>query len=270
MVKLSLEFLGSGTSVGVPCIGCDCPVCTSTDPLNKRLRSSALVRGYDAAGNVATTVVIDTSADFRQQMLRAGVRHLDAVLISHHHADHVVGIDDVRRYNALQNAPLDCWATPGTLATLRQSFWYVFSDVDYVRWGLPCLRPRPIAHGQPIEVGCLRIEPLALDHEVIQNTGFRITCDGSAALAYCLDVKRIPPESYARLKGTHTLVLDMLRETPHPTHMSLSEALEAVARIAPQRAWFAHIAHEVDHRALEARLPPHIRVAYDGLVLEIS
>jgi len=270
MPKLSLEFLGSGTSVGVPAIGCDCAVCASADPRNKRLRSSALVRGFTAAGRPATTVVIDTSADFRQQMLRSRVRALDAVLMTHHHADHVVGIDDVRRFNALQNTPLDCWATPETLASLRRSFEYVFVDDDSLRWGLPCLRPRPFAYGQPFEVGCLRIEPLEQDHTVIVSSGFRITCAGSPALAYCLDLKRFPPATIERLKGVHTLVLDMLREKPHPTHLSLGEALEIVAEIKPKRTYFAHIAHEVDHAVLQARLPRGVWLAYDGLVVDLD
>jgi phosphoribosyl 1,2-cyclic phosphate phosphodiesterase len=279
MARLSLEFLGSGTSVGVPAIGCECRVCASDDPLNKRLRSSVLLRGIH--GETATTVVIDTSADFRQQMLRAKVRRVDAVVITHHHADHVVGIDDVRRFNTLQRAPIDCFATAATLTTLRRSFPYVFVEGEHVNWGLPALRPCPMTFGVPFDVGCLRIVPLELDHEVIVSSGFVITCGGntgggatsgtSASLGYCVDVKRIPQVSMERLKGVHTLVLDMLREAPpHPTHLSLGEALEIVARVAPRRAYLAHIGHEIEHRTVESRLPPHVRLAYDGLVVELD
>ena len=270
-MKLSLEFLGTGTSVGVPVIGCECTVCSSTDPLNKRLRSSALVRGYNPAGELDTTVIIDTSPDFRQQILRARtkVRRLDAVIITHYHADHVVGIDDVRRFNAMQNQAIDCWATPATLSSLKHSFGYVFANEVGLKHGLPCLNPRPITIGEPFEIGCLRFVPLDQDHYVLRTLGFRITCRDSEPLSYCLDVKRIPEQSYEALQGTHTLVLDMLREKPHLTHMNLSEALEAVRRIAPRRTFFAHCAHEVDHRALESNLPPDIRLAYDGLVLEM-
>ena len=143
-MKFSLEILGSGTSVGVPVIGCACAVCTSTDPRNNRLRSSALVRGYDGGGQLETTVIIDTAPDFRQQMLRARVQKLDGVIITHYHADHVVGIDDVRRFNSIQKRVIDLWATPETLASLRRSFGYVFQESGDVRPGLPCLRARTI------------------------------------------------------------------------------------------------------------------------------
>ncbi|HYG77490.1 MAG TPA: MBL fold metallo-hydrolase [Planctomycetota bacterium] len=268
-MKLTLEFLGSGTSVGVPVIGCECAVCQSSDSLNKRLRSSVLIRAWDDAGALQTTVLIDTSPDFRQQMLRAKVKQLDAVIISHYHADHVVGIDDVRRFNHMQNRAIDCWARPETLASLKQSFGYVFVEDNNVRWGLPCLTPRPFAFGEAFTIGALRFEPFVLDHQVMLNTGLRISCGSGPALAYCLDVKRIPDESFAKLQCSHTLILDMLREKSHPTHMNLEEALAAVARVNPQRAFFAHIAHEVDHRTLEAKLPQHIRLAYDGLVIEL-
>ena len=270
MARLSLELLGTGTSTGVPTIGCACAVCTSTDPLNKRLRSSALVRSSAAGGQAATAVVIDTPPDFRQQMLRSQVQRLDAVVITHGHADHVAGLDDVRRYNVMQNARLDCWATPETLAVLQRSFGYAFADDNNLLKGLPCLRPRPLAFGRTFSVGGLRFEALALDHTVLMSTGLIISSAGSPALAYCIDVKRFPPESLSRLKGVHTLVLDMLRETPHPTHLSLREALDVVERVAPERAYLAHIAHEVEHRQLEARLPPHVRLAYDGLIVELG
>jgi len=269
MGKVTLEFLGSGTSTGVPVIGCDCAVCTSPDPRNQRLRSSVLIRGTGDDGT-KTTVLIDTTPDFRQQMLRSRVQRIDALILSHYHADHVVGIDDIRRFNWIQKEVIDCWASEETLASLERSFGYVLVAKENLRIGLPCLYGRPYKYGEAFEVGCLRFLPLALDHHVLTSTGFRITCGNSKALSYVLDVKRIPPETYAALEGTDTLVLDMLREKPHPTHMNLEEAMEAVGRIKPRRTYFGHIAHEVEHRIVEEKLPPEVRIAYDGLVLEIE
>jgi phosphoribosyl 1,2-cyclic phosphate phosphodiesterase len=270
MARLTLEFLGTGTSVGIPAIGCDCAVCTSADPRNKRLRSSALVRGCDGAGR-ETTVLIDTTPDFRTQMLRARPRRLDAIVITHYHADHVVGIDDVRRFNVVQDEPIDCWGAPAALASLRHSFEYAFRGDDNLKLGLPCLRAKELAFGAPFRVGCLTIEPLELDHEVLVTTGYLFTgAGGGPSLAYCLDVKRFPPQAAARLRGVHTLVLDMLRYAPHPTHLNLDEALATVADLRPQQVWFSHIAHDVEHAALEGRLPAHIRLACDGLVARIA
>lgn len=267
-MKLSLEFLGTGTSVGVPMIGCDCAVCRSDDPRDKRLRSSAVVRGHDADGNAETTVLLDTSPDLRYQMLRSKIRRVDALIITHFHADHVAGIDDIRRFNIIQKQVLELWGTAATLASLRKSFGYVFSDT--LNYGWPSLKAREIEIGKPFQIGCLTFLPMELDHEVIKNTGLKIAHAGvenGPALSYCLDVKRISEESYRALEGTDTLVLDMLRENAHPTHMNFTEAMAAVERVRPRRAYFGHIAHEIGHAAFEARLPEHVRLAYDGLVI---
>lgn len=268
--RLTLEFLGSGTSVGVPCVACSCAVCTSTDSRNKRLRPSALVRAWEEGKpEPLCTVIIDTGPDFRTQMLRANVRRLDAVIISHYHYDHVVGIDDVRRFNHTQMQILNCWGTEHSLTRLRHSFSYIFNDGTELVPGFPNLRGKTIIPFEPFEIGPIRFEPLELDHAVMASLGFRISVGDSPAIAYCLDVKRIPPTSYDRLEGVDTLVLDMLREKIHPTHMNLEESLAAVARIRPRRAYFSHIAHETDHAATEAKLPENIRIAYDGLILEV-
>jgi len=267
-MKLSLEFLGTGTSVGVPMIGCDCAVCHSTDPRDKRLRSSALVRAHAADGRVETTVLIDTSPDLRYQVLRSKVRHIDAVVTTHFHADHVMGIDDMRRFNIIQKQVIEIWGTGATLASMRKSFGYVFSDT--LRFGWPSLTAREMKIGEPFQIGSLKFLPFNLDHEVIINTGLKITHAGmenGPALAYCLDVKRIDEEGFKALEGTDTLVLDMLRESNHPTHMSLAEALATVERVKPRRAYFGHIAHEISHAALEPRLPENVRLAYDGLTI---
>lgn len=266
-MRLTLEFLGSGTSVGVPCVGCQCSVCMSTDSRNKRLRPSVLVRAWDGE-RLLTTVIIDTGPDFRSQMLRANVQRLDAVIISHYHYDHVVGIDDVRRYNHLQHQIIDCWGSMATLDRLRHSFAYVFTTSDELRPGLPNIRTKTIVPYEPFFIGPLQFEPLEQDHAVMPSLGFRISAEGSPAIAYCLDVKTIPAQSYDRLAGVDTFIVDMLREKLHPTHMNLDEALEAVARIKPRRAFFSHIAHETDHALVESKLPAHVRIAYDGLILE--
>lgn len=264
-MSLSLEFLGTGTSVGVPVIGCDCAVCQSSDPHDKRLRSSALLRGTD--GSQHTTVLLDTTPDFRTQMLRSNVRRLDALVITHFHADHVCGIDDIRRFNVMQREIIDLWGTAATLEKMRQSFGYVFSDT--LRQGWPSIRAREIHCGTPFKIGCLEFLPFELDHQVIINTGLRISSGGGSGLGYCLDVKRFSERAFADLAGTDTLVLDMLREMQHPTHMNLEEAMAVVSRLNPRRVFFGHMGHEVSHAELERRLPEHIRLAYDGLKIEV-
>ena len=268
--KFSVEILGSGTSVGVPSIGCDCAVCLSPDPLNKRLRSSVLIRSFDDAGRNDTTVVVDTTPDFRTQMLRANVRHIDAVMITHYHADHVVGIDDVRRFNHMQQRVIDCWANPATLADIRKSFGYVLVEGDNLRFGLPCLKAREVITGERFQIGALEFLPVEMDHRVMKTTGLVITSRGSKPLAYCLDVKTMNETTLQALEGSHTLILDMLREKVHPTHMNYDEAMGVVARIKPERTYFGHIAHEVEHRSFEARLPENIRLAYDGLIIDMA
>jgi phosphoribosyl 1,2-cyclic phosphate phosphodiesterase len=265
---LSLEFLGTGTSVGVPMIGCDCAVCRSTDTRDKRLRSSAMLRGHAADGSLETSVLIDTTPDFRQQMLRSNIRRIDALVITHFHSDHVTGIDDIRRFNHIQKQVIDLWGTARTLASMRQSFGYIFSDE--LRYGWPSIRAREIVIGEPFEIGTLRFEPFELDHEVIINTGLKISQRGGPALSYCLDVKRLDSRAFEALAGTDTLVLDMLREPVHPTHMNLAEALAVIERVKPRRAYFGHIAHEISHQDLEARLPENVHLAYDGLTIEVG
>lgn len=266
-MRLTLEFLGSGTSVGVPCVGCQCDVCMSSDPRNKRLRPSVLVRAWKGT-ELLTTVVIDTGPDFRTQMLRANVQRLDGIVISHYHFDHVVGLDDARRYNHIQKQIFDCWGSLATLQKLEHSFSYIFTQGTELRPGLPNLRPRTVIPYEPFFIGHLQFEPLEQDHAVMPSLGFRISVEGAPSIAYCLDVKTIPELSYKRLENVDTFVVDMLREKLHPTHMNLDEALAAVARVNPRRAFFSHIAHETDHASIEARLPAHVRLAYDGLVLE--
>jgi phosphoribosyl 1,2-cyclic phosphate phosphodiesterase len=269
-MRMSLEFLGTGTSVGVPMIGCDCAVCRSQDSRDKRLRSSAFLRSHGTDGSPETAVLIDTSPDLRQQMLRSNIRRVDAIVITHFHADHVAGIDDVRRFNMIQQQVIEIWGTARTLASLRKSFGYVFSDT--LRYGWPSLVAREITVGEKFRIGALNFVPFDLDHEVIINTGLKISHaaqDNGPALSYCLDVKRMDEQAFRILDGTDTLVLDMLREPVHPTHMNLAEALQVIERVKPRRAYLGHIAHEVSHAGLEPRLPENVRLAYDGLTLQL-
>ena len=245
----------------MPYIGCECAVCTSDDPHNKRLRPSVLVRGGEK------TVVIDTGPDFRTQMLRAKVMRMDAVIITHFHADHFTGIDDVRRFNLISRDVIDCWSREQTHENLKKGFGYIFSEV--MRPGLPNLRPRIVEPGGGFSVGSIRFDALLLDHGRTESLGFRISnADGKGpVIAYCLDCKRVPEETVRAIEGVDILVLDMLREREHPTHLSLEEALAVVERVKPGQTWFGHMAHEVDHATMEAKLPPNVHLAYDGLVL---
>jgi len=261
--ELQLQFLGTGTSTGVPAIGCDCAVCRSDSPRNKRLRCAALVRAGD------TTVVVDTGPDFRTQMLRADVKRLDAVLLTHSHADHIVGLDDVRRYNYLQKQVLDCWALPETLDIVRRAFGYAFRDT--LKPGLPGLQAKPFRPGEAFTIGELEVTPLAVDHVVIPCAGFVFRQrDKTERIAYMVDCKRLPPATEKALEEIDILVLDMLRPQEHPRHFNLEEALTVVDRLRPGETWFTHAAHEVEHATIDEQLPRGIRMAYDGLVIRLT
>jgi phosphoribosyl 1,2-cyclic phosphate phosphodiesterase len=249
--------LGSGTSVGVPTIGCRCAVCTSDDPRDKRLRCSILI------GHGRHSIVVDTTPDFRQQMLRAGITSLDAVLMTHAHADHIMGLDDLRPFNYRRREPIPILGSPETLASIRRSFPYIF-DGREKESSVPKLDLRDLT-GDPFELCGLRITPVPLEHGSMTVYGFRI---GNAA--YLTDHSGIPEESLAKLEGLDVLFLDALRYKPHPTHSTIEQSLASVARLAPRRAFFTHICHDLSHARAEAKLPPQVRLAYDGLELEVE
>jgi phosphoribosyl 1,2-cyclic phosphate phosphodiesterase len=259
---LKVTLLGTGTSHGVPAIGCDCDVCHSPDPRDRRLRPSILIQLPDAAGG-ATNVLVDTSTDLRAQALTHNIRRIDAILFTHSHADHVLGLDEIRRYNAMQQAAIPCYADEPTLADLRRMFTYVFNPPSAVGGGLPQLTASRIMG--PFVLGGVDIVPVPIFHGRRQILGFRI-----GAFAYLTDCSRIPDESWPLLDGVRVLVLDALRDRPHPTHFSIAEALEVVARLAPERTYFTHICHDLAHAATCARLPAGVELAYDGQVLEIE
>ncbi len=255
--SIKLTVLGSGTSSGVPTIGCDCKVCTSTDPRDKRLRPSLLVQygGHN--------VVIDTTPDFRQQALRAGLRRLDAVLYTHSHADHIMGLDDVRPFNFMQRDHIPIYAAPEAMETIQACFRYVFETKP-----TESSRPKIVSHvfdSSPIELFDVAFEPLRLNHGRGTTYGFRF-----GACAYLTDHSDIPPETVEKLYGLDVLFLDALRHKPHPTHTTLARAVEWVNQLKPKRAFFTHMSHDLGHSRTEELLPEHIRLAFDGLELTLQ
>lgn len=264
--SIELIFLGTGTSHGVPVIGCDCPVCRSDDPRNKRTRSSALVRIHPdgSADGACTNILIDTAVDFRQQMLRERIDRIDAILYTHHHADHIMGLDDVRAFSDRQGR-IDCYAPSFSEDRIRNVFSYAFTAPSHNNWGgLPQLNLHAI--DGPLEIAGRRIVPIKVPHgPVISVYGYRI-----GPLAYVTDCSAIPDEAMELLRDLDVLVLDALRYTPHPTHFSVSEAIDAARCINARQTWFTHICHKIDHATLAAELPPGIQPAYDGLSVRVE
>jgi len=253
----SILVLGSGTSVGVPMIGCRCKVCRSSDPRDKRLRPSVLIRFG------AHRVLIDTSPDFRYQALRFGIDRLDAILYTHSHADHILGLDDVRPFNFMQKHEIPIHGSPETLAVIERVFRYVFNE-EPTESSKPQIVPQPFDR-DPISIAGLDFQPVRLAHGQGPVHGFRF-----GDCAYLTDHSAIPPEAALQLEGLDVLFLDALRYKPHPTHSTLEQSLETVARLKPKRAFFTHISHDLSHATVEARLPPHVRLAFDGLEIPIG
>jgi phosphoribosyl 1,2-cyclic phosphate phosphodiesterase len=254
-VATRLIILGSGTSHGVPMIGCGCAVCTSDDPRDRRTRCSAV---FQYGGH---TVLIDTSPELRLQCIANEIRRVDAILYTHHHADHVVGLDDVRIFNQRQRAAIRVLASPATLVRVQAMFPYAFvEDSDYPS-AKPRLRLEPIEG--PFELFGRRVIPIPLFHGRLHVLGFRV-----GDIAYCTDCSRIPEESYALLRDLDVLILDGLRRRPHPTHFNLEQAVGQAKRIGARRTYFTHIAHELKHAETNAELPDGMELAYDGLVCE--
>lgn len=249
---LELTFLGTGTSNGIPRIGCHCPVCESTDPRDKRNRTSAVVR------DGARSLLIDTSPELRLQAIAAGLDRIDAVLFTHHHADHTAGLDDLRRFNEIEERHLPIYANAETAESLRERFAYAFVDAFPFYGGKPDLILHEI--DGPFEILGREIVPIPVWHGRLRVFGYRID-----RLGYITDAKTIPDESIDLLRGVDTLVLNALRPGPHPTHLSVSEAVEIIQAIRPRQAYLIHLSHEATHTELEAMLPPGINVAYDQL-----
>jgi phosphoribosyl 1,2-cyclic phosphate phosphodiesterase len=249
-----ITFLGTGTSNGVPVIGCDCDVCRSTDPRDRRTRTSALIR-YDEHA-----VLIDTATELRAQALANNVRRVDAVLMTHAHADHTGGFDDLRRFNELQAAHIPVYADPGTAAMLRERYGYTFTDLFPFYGGKPDLELHEISG--PFELFGREIVPVPVLHGRLPITGFRI-----GDLAYVTDAKEIPSSSLCLLRDLDVLVLNGLRVRSHPTHLSFSEAVDVIKAVRPRRAYLVHLSHETSHAEAERLVGAGIEIAWDGLVV---
>lgn len=254
---LHITFLGTGTSQGIPVIGCDCAVCLSSDHRDKRLRCSVLIQSGDYS------MVIDAGPDFRQQMLRAKVNKLDAVLITHEHNDHIIGLDDVRPFNFKYSKDMPVYATARVQEQLKQRFSYIFSSTPYP--GAPMIRLHSIAKDQAILLNDLTLIPIEVRHGGLPVLGFRIR-----DFTYLTDVKTISEEEKEKIKGTKILVINALHHKEHHSHLNLEQALDLIDELAPEQAYLTHISHNmgtVEH--VSPTLPSHVSFAYDELKIEI-
>ncbi|MBX3243641.1 MAG: MBL fold metallo-hydrolase [Acidobacteria bacterium] len=252
---MKLTFLGTGTSTGVPSIACDCETCRSEDPRDKRLRVSVLIE------HAGKTILVDTSADFRQQALRANIRHIDAVLITHCHVDHVFGLDDIRPLNFRYGA-MPIFANDIAWVDLRRIFQYIFQPSHY-GGGLPQLVPHIVFNKAPFCIGDIEVMPLEVIHGKLPVIAYRFN-----DFAYATDLKTIPPDSMDGLRGLDVLVLDCVRIKPHSTHLNLDEALAIIEDLKPKRAFLTHLNHDILHARDSKLLPDNVEFAYDGLVAE--
>jgi phosphoribosyl 1,2-cyclic phosphate phosphodiesterase len=255
---MRLTFLGTGTSFGVPQVGCSCAVCRSTDPRDRRSRSAVLIE-------TGGTILIDTPPELRLQLIAAGVNRIDAVVYTHEHADHISGIDDLRIFSVRQRHALPVYGPPETLDRLRGSYSYIFDGQRvYEGTSKPDLDLHAIEPGQPVEIAGSQVLPLAFRHGHLRVYGYRI-----GDLAYITDAKAIDEPERRRLEGLDTLVLNALWWRPHPTHMSLPEAIATAQLLGPRRTYLTHLTHETGHADLADRLPAGIVPAYDGLIVEV-
>lgn len=254
---MKLTFLGTGTSQGVPVIACECPVCTSPDPKDNRLRTSVM---FEVNGKV---VVVDTGPDYRQQMLRESVKRLDAVLFTHPHKDHIAGMDDIRSFNFRQKRPIDVFANAMTIEALKREYHYVFAADKYP--GIPSVNVHEIHANKPFKAAGLEFMPIEVMHYKMPVLGFRI-----GDIAYITDANFISEVSREHLKGLKVLVLNALRREQHLSHFTLDEALRVVEELNPERAYFTHISHLMGtHTEASHGLPDNVQIAFDGLTVEV-
>jgi phosphoribosyl 1,2-cyclic phosphate phosphodiesterase len=255
-MPIRVTMVGSGTSTGVPVIGCPCKICTSTDPRNKRWRPGLKL---EVNGCV---ILVDTPTDLREQALRFGLPRLDAVLFTHHHADHIFGLDDIRIFNFRQRKAIPCYGSAVTLQAIRRTFAYVFEHTQE-GGGKPQLELLEVR--APFRLLGREIVPVPVWHGEMEVFGYRL-----GRFAYVTDCNRIPDESFELLAGVEVLILDALRYRPHSTHFSVGEALDAAARIGSKRTIFTHLAHEIDYGDPQVALPPGVELGYDGLTFDVE
>lgn len=276
-------FLGTGTSGGIPMIACRCDACTSDDPRDRRTRTGACVQWTDSDGQ-ERVVLLDTTPDLKEQAIRHDLWRCDAILYTHNHVDHIFGLDEVRRFNAVMPraedgsfAPIDVYAEDHTMQSLERVFLHIFNkDANVNDSYVATLGQKPLAHGQPVDLYGMRFTPIRLMHGALPIVGFRVepAPGGGLAradwlpLAYCTDVSHIPDESWPLLEGLSTLVLDGLRWKSHPTHLTIDQAVEVAGRIGADKTWLVHIAHQVVHEKGEAHTPDSVSLAWDGLILQ--
>lgn len=256
--RMRVTMLGSGTSSGVPTVGCTCATCRSENPRDKRLRPSILVEKGDV------NIVIDTSSDFRQQALRWEIDRLDAVIYTHHHFDHIAGFDDLRAFNFLTRRPVPIYLMQETLTHLQRIFEYAFEPEKRSQSSAPIVQPHLIGE-EPFAVAGIECMPIPLLHGTMPVNGYRF-----GMFAYCTDCNLIPETGYERLKGVRHLVLDALRHRSHPTHFTLEQAIEVAEKIGAESTWFTHIAHDMLHDEVEKNLPSGMHLGYDGLQFEFD
>ena len=261
VTDFSLTFLGTGTSVGVPVIGCNCGVCTSENPRDKRFRSSVVVR---AGGQ---TLLVDSGPDLRMQALREGLREIDAIIYTHGHLDHVAGFDELRAFCWRRHDPLPMHATRECMATLQQMYgWAFYPEQETAGY----VRPDPKCIDGPFSYGDLKVTPVPVEHAAVETIGYLFEYPSARTLAYLPDVKRIPAASVELLMDVDVLVVDALRTAPHPTHFSLDEALATAAQLRAKETWLTHLSHENDVDAISRTLPPGVRMAWDGLRISLN
>ena len=280
-MPLEITFLGTGTSAGVPMIGCDCEVCRSDDPRDRRDRAGVLIRYPDPSLEVGAEhrrfnpqqagvrqLLVDTTPDLRHQAIRAGLSRVDGVMVTHTHADHIFGLDDLRRFNATMDAALDVFAEPSAVDTLHAMFPYIFTPQKNKTSFVANLIAHRVEPGVAVEIHGGTWTPLRLLHGRLPILGYRVDF-GGASLAYCTDVSTVPPETWPLLQDLDLLVIDALRYRHHPTNLTGEQALTIIDRVAPRRALLTHLAHDLQHAKLLDELPAGVEPAYDGLTVRL-